>query len=72
MLYSISSDYLEEMRKECFIVLPISWRHAEFTASLPKIHNDFFDRLLVAQAKLEDYILLSVDEEITKYGIEVM
>lgn len=69
---SISSGYLEEMKKEGFIELPISWKHAEFTASLPKIHNDPFDRLLVAQAKIEAYILLSIDEEIRKFGIEVM
>jgi len=37
--------------------------------SLPEIHRDPFDRLLIAQAMVERLVLLTVDSEIRKYPI---
>jgi len=37
--------------------------------SLPEIHRDPFDRLLIAQAMVERLVLLTVDSEIRKYLI---
>ena len=39
---------------------------------LPTIHRDPFDRMLVAQAKLEGLVLVTVDKEIAKYGVTVI
>ena len=41
--------------------------HAIVTASLPPIHKDPFDRLLVAQAMAEGVTLLTADETIAQY-----
>jgi PIN domain nuclease of toxin-antitoxin system len=52
-----------------FISLPITVDHAEGAGVLPQIHRDPFDRLLVSQAQLEGLILVTVDDQILRYGI---
>lgn len=42
--------------------------HIRQLEKLPIIHNDPFDRLLIAQAKAEQLTLLTVDEKILQYG----
>src|SRR5688500_5387724 len=39
-------------------LLPITPDHALHTASLPRLHNDPFDRLLIAQAQVENLTIL--------------
>ena len=48
--------------------LSIVGEHAAKVASLPPIHKDPFDRLLVAQARSEPMILLTDDEVLGGYG----
>jgi PIN domain nuclease of toxin-antitoxin system len=48
--------------------LPISSEHAAAVARLPALHEDPFDRLLVAQAITEGVTLLTVDEAVAAYG----
>ena len=55
-----------------FAALPIEVEHAIASAELPKHHNDPFDRLLVAQAKLENLALVAHDSEIGKYGVAIL
>lgn len=52
--------------------LPIDHSHALAVASLPPIHGDPFDRLLVAQAQLLDIPLMTADPVFERYGIEVL
>jgi PIN domain nuclease of toxin-antitoxin system len=47
--------------------LPITFEHAEATATLPPLHNDPFDRLLMAQARVESLTLVSHDPAIRAY-----
>ena len=47
--------------------LPIAGRHAAAVVSLPPIHRDPFDRLLVAQAMVEGMTLLTTDETVAAY-----
>jgi PIN domain nuclease of toxin-antitoxin system len=53
------------------VPLPISLDHADAVRSLPWHHRDPFDRLLVAQATLEDAVLVSNDERLDPYEVEV-
>jgi PIN domain nuclease of toxin-antitoxin system len=53
-------------------LLPIFPRHADAVADLPWHHRDAFDRLLVAQALLEDLTLLSADPQLADYGVSVV
>jgi PIN domain nuclease of toxin-antitoxin system len=45
-----------------FAILPIEPRHTSLLATLPLHHRDPFDRLLVAQAKVENFAIVSADE----------
>jgi PIN domain nuclease of toxin-antitoxin system len=47
--------------------LPITSEHAVATESLPSIHRDPFDRILVAQATVEGITLLTVDPVVAQY-----
>lgn len=48
--------------------LHISAEHAAAVAELPHVHRDPFDRLLVAQARVEQMILLTNDDLLRGYG----
>lgn len=52
--------------------LPIAWRHAALVETLPPLHADPFDRILVAQASAEPMRLLSRDATVASYGAMVM
>lgn len=47
--------------------LPIGSEHAVAIDSLPSIHKDPFDRMLVAQAMVEGITLLTVDAYVAQY-----
>jgi PIN domain nuclease of toxin-antitoxin system len=59
------------MAQSGVIPLPIKHAHALQVARLPKHHRDPFDRLLVAQALLEDMVLLTADQHFDAYGIRL-
>ncbi len=48
--------------------LPVAYEHAAATTTLPELHNDPFDRLLISQARLERMTLLSADDAVCAYG----
>ena len=47
--------------------LEIRSEHALAVGSLPPIHKDPFDRILIAQAKVENVTLLTTDDEVAGY-----
>ena len=51
-----------------FDELPVSGAHAERLASLPPLHKDPFDRMLVAQSLTEPLVLLTNDGVLGAYG----
>lgn len=55
-----------------FDPLPITFDHAEAAAQLPAHHSDPFDRMLVAQAMLEDLELVSDDRAFAAYDVRVV
>jgi PIN domain nuclease of toxin-antitoxin system len=52
-----------------FQSLPINFRHALTAGRLPPIHRDPFDRMLVAQANIEELRVLSHDKIFERYGL---
>jgi PIN domain nuclease of toxin-antitoxin system len=48
--------------------LPITSEHTIAVNELPPLHKDPFDRILVAQARVEGLLLLTVDKTVAKYG----
>ncbi len=55
-----------------FTPLPIQLSHALRVHQLPRIHQDPFDRLLVAQSQLEGLALLSSDIYIQRYDVKTI
>jgi PIN domain nuclease of toxin-antitoxin system len=47
--------------------LAVQFEHAEATRELPPLHRDPFDRLLVAQARIEGLTLVTRDPLIRSY-----
>lgn len=62
----------DAMAANAFHELPISVAHATEAGVLPMHHYDPFDRMLVAQARLENLTLVTRDEEIARYGVPVL
>jgi PIN domain nuclease of toxin-antitoxin system len=52
--------------------LPITTGDAESAGSLPPHHRDPFDRMLVAQAKRLDAVVVSRDQSFAPYDVEVL
>ena len=48
--------------------LTISSEHAIAVGALPPLHKDPFDRILIAQARVEEIILLTADSRVASYG----
>jgi PIN domain nuclease of toxin-antitoxin system len=51
--------------------VPISLTHVYEMMSLPPVHKDPFDRMLVAQANAESMTLVSKDEILSEYPVKV-
>jgi PIN domain nuclease of toxin-antitoxin system len=48
--------------------LPIEAAHVLRLATLPPLHADPFDRILLAQAMAEGFVLLTQDAKVIDYG----
>ncbi len=57
-----------------FTILPIAFRHAAGVFSLPLVHQDPFDRLLISQCRVENLVAITDDSnwKNPQYGIEVL
>jgi PIN domain nuclease of toxin-antitoxin system len=66
------TDYLMEKVADGFRILPVEWPHAAAVETLPFHHRDPFDRLLVAQALIEDLTVVTGDAAFRAYGATVL
>jgi PIN domain nuclease of toxin-antitoxin system len=55
----LANDYRE---------LPVTGEHGVAVSDLPPLHKDPFDRILIAQARVEGLTLLTVDAWVADYG----
>ena len=63
------TDLETALAEERFQHLPITVRHALAVAELPAIHGDPFDRIQIAQARLEGLTIVTRDRTIPRYGV---
>jgi PIN domain nuclease of toxin-antitoxin system len=63
------AEHIERFRSE---LLPIHQRHVSALPELPAIHADPFDRMLVAQALVEDIDLVTGDERLRRYPVRTI
>ena len=66
------ADIAAELAHCGFLSLPVEIVHAEDVRRLPPLHRDPFDRLLVAQARVEGLTLVTADRQLGAYGIAVL
>jgi len=67
-----SADLAAEVPANGFVELPITGRHALDAGSLPRHHDDPFDRMLVAQARAEDLVLVTRDPALDAYEAQTL
>ncbi len=65
----LDEDLWKAIADSPFPVLPLTIAHVSQVFELPFVHRDPFDRMLIAQAIVEDLRLVSRDATVAKYGI---
>ncbi|MEH2370899.1 type II toxin-antitoxin system VapC family toxin [Nostoc sp.] len=55
-----------------FESLDIQMTHTLQVANLPNIHRDPFDRILIAQSQVENLPIVTKDEKIARYSVEII
>jgi PIN domain nuclease of toxin-antitoxin system len=66
----LATAFEDEVRAEGFVELPISLRHGQLAGSLAMAHRDPFDRLLIAQALVENMTLVSNERLFDTTGVQ--
>lgn len=65
----LATAFEREVASEGFMPLPITIAHAEMAGGLRIDHKDPFDRLLIAQARIEDALLVSNEKLFDGFGV---
>ena len=66
---NVPDNFQAMMEYNQFKRLDVTLEHALHVAELPRLHSDPFDRLLIAQAILEDMTLITNDRHIRRYDV---
>jgi PIN domain nuclease of toxin-antitoxin system len=66
------AEYSSLLRRSRFHALAISMEHAHRAGGLPGPHRDPFDRMLIAQGRLESLPIVTTDPVFATYGAEVI
>jgi len=64
-----TADFLHDAENNKISILPIKLAHLSILETLPLIHRDPFDRLLIATALAEGMTLITDDENIKRYEV---
>jgi PIN domain nuclease of toxin-antitoxin system len=66
---ALAMNVRDALTSQGFLELPITVEHGQVAGSLPGLHRDPFDRMLIAQASLADLFLVSNEAVFDRYGI---
>lgn len=69
---SVPADVEEHVTGSGLRLLPLTAAHGLHVSALPLHHRDPFDRLLVSQAAIEGLTLVTADERLDAYDVEVL
>ena len=67
----LPDGFVDALRDD-FVELPLTFDHALEGRTLPFLHRDPFDRMLVAQAKAEGLTIVTSDRILSEYGVPVL
>ena len=68
----IPPDFHQVLEQQPFEMLPITAEHAHALRNLPAIHRDPFDRMLIAQAEVEGFTIVTRDSIVQQYKIKTI
>ena len=68
----LSDKITEQVDKNDLQLLPILDRHIYELSILPHHHRDPFDRLLIAQSRIEKMVFITQDNSIKKYDVQTL
>ena len=63
-------DFRANVAAQGFKELPITVEHGDRAGALTGYHRDPFDRMLIAQAMTEDFVLISNESLFDRYGVQ--
>ncbi len=66
------TDLVRQLERHRFQPLAITVAHALAAGTLPRLHDDPFDRMLIAQARLEDLTIVTRDPRFKRYEVSTM
>lgn len=66
------ADIEVELARDGFEPLAIDISHAAAVSRLPMHHRDPFDRMLIAQATIEDLTFVTADVALARYGVAIL
>jgi PIN domain nuclease of toxin-antitoxin system len=70
--FEFPDDLESQMEAHGFMPLAVSMSHALSVESLPPIHGDPFDRMLVAQAQAEGLTIITSDRAMRRYPVAIL
>jgi PIN domain nuclease of toxin-antitoxin system len=65
-------DIATVIEQNAFLALTIRVEHAVAAGELPPIHGDPFDRMMIAQARIEGLTIVTRDADFARYDVAVL
>jgi PIN domain nuclease of toxin-antitoxin system len=65
-------DLEAQLEASDFVALPITVADGLAAGSLPRHHDDPFDRMLVAQARANGLTVVTRDSRLARYGVDLL
>jgi PIN domain nuclease of toxin-antitoxin system len=69
---TLSERFVETVEHYGWLPLPISIEHARLAGTFPAVHRDPFDRMLAAQARIEDLMLVTADPAFRDFPVTTL
>lgn len=69
---TVPDDLLDQIAAKGFRTVAITGEHAVMAGRLPRLHDDPFDRMLVAQAVVEGLVIVTRDARFAEYGVPLI
>jgi len=69
---AVDGDLVESARDNGFTELAVTFEHAVAAGRLPPHHRDPFDRMLIAQARVEGLTVVTSDSAFTNYEVPLL
>lgn len=69
---AVPVDLFDQAAASGCVALPVTWTHARAVEALPFHHADPFDRMLIAQARIEGLTILTADREFAAYDVALL